>query len=184
MAKMKRGTVAVKKEEKGSGALEKKLVSGLKEEFVVTPDLKETDVEKLQMQAKIAELEDTIIELTGGEIEKHKPNKVIEEEKEIRWRKTGGGSFRLGPERNHKIIKQNQVFSAKPSEIPVGFRDTIKPVDKLLEEEGTPVKSATHYKIKKVEDNLYDVVNAASGKPMNQKPFDLEKANSLLEALS
>lgn len=47
-------------------------------------------------------------------------------DKKIRFRKLGGGSLRMPG----RIIKPNQVFSAYPDEIPPGFRDVVKPVDK------------------------------------------------------
>jgi hypothetical protein len=51
-----------------------------------------------------------------------------------KWRKTGRGSFRMA---NGKIIKPNQVFSAKESEIPEGFRNLVIRIDTGTEE--TPV---------------------------------------------
>jgi hypothetical protein len=44
----------------------------------------------------------------------------------IQWRKTGGGTFRMG---KGKIIKPGQTFNAPLSAIPKGFRDTVVPVD-------------------------------------------------------
>lgn len=180
MGKMKRGNkkTSEKSEKEESSPSKGRSVKGNKIEELV---------EGLKLEEKIDVKDIDTVYSKKPEEEVKKVEVQDEKPKEIRWRKTGGGSFRLGPGRNHKIIKQNQVFLARPDEIPLAFRDTIIPVDALEEKEGRPVKSATHYKIVKVEageENLYDVINSTSGKPMNQKPFDLEKANSLLEALS
>jgi len=46
----------------------------------------------------------------------------------LRWRKTGGGTFRMG---NGKIIKPNQVFRAAVEDIPKAFQHMIIPLDQL-----------------------------------------------------
>ena len=48
----------------------------------------------------------------------------------IRWKKIGGGSFRLG---RNRIIKPNEKFIARPSQIPKNFRDIIIPLDEIVE---------------------------------------------------
>lgn len=48
-----------------------------------------------------------------------------------KWKKTGRGSFRMA---NGKIIKPNQVFFAKESEIPASFRNLVIRMDTGVEE--------------------------------------------------
>ena len=65
------------------------------------------------------------------------------ESKAIKWRKIGGGSLRW----NGKIIKPNEIFRARPEEVPLSFRkylvaleDVPKPPDIV------PVKTFTAHR--------------------------------------
>lgn len=101
----------------------------------------------------------------------------------IRWRKTGGGSFRM---KNGKIIKPNQVFLAHPDDIPEAFRDVIVSVDGDLVEkpEEAPLKSATGFEVRKRSNSSwYDVVEPVSGKPINEKALRQAEAEALLAEL-
>ena len=51
----------------------------------------------------------------------------MKREKLIKWKKIGGGSFRLY---SGKIVKKNEVFSAPLHHIPLAFRDTLQPINK------------------------------------------------------
>ncbi len=98
---------------------------------------------------------------------------------QIRWIKTGGGSFRMA---NGRIIKPNQTFYAKPEDIPKGFRDLVKPLDDLPEE--APIKSITVFEMREHSDGgFFDVVNAKTGKKMNENPLDKETAEIMLRGL-
>ena len=58
--------------------------------------------------------------------------KVVQTETLPKWRKDGRGSFRMA---SGKIIKPNQIFSAKESEIPEGFRNLVIQIEPGTEEE-------------------------------------------------
>jgi len=103
----------------------------------------------------------------------------------IRWRKAAGsGTFRLPG----KIVKPGQVFTARRSEVPKAFRDSIKALDPMLEKEEKPVVSATDYRMDFWSEDgdvaLYNVVQAASGKAMNESPLPKADAEKLLKDLS
>ena len=51
----------------------------------------------------------------------------MKREKLIKWKKIGGGSFRLY---SGKIVRKNEVFSAPLHHIPLAFRDTLQPINK------------------------------------------------------
>ncbi len=108
------------------------------------------------------------------------------EPEQILW-VNNGGTFRMGEDRNHQIIKPNQKFEATLTQVPKAFRDVIKPVDaeRLAEIQKEPtVISETSFTIKEAEeDDMYNVITSA-GKKMNQHPMSKEKAEETLEALS
>jgi len=97
----------------------------------------------------------------------------------IRWKKVGGGSFRMG----NKIIKPGQVFSARLIDIPEGAKDVIMPVDKLPEgmKEDIKVIKAI-YSIKHRSGKWYDVVNS-NGKVLNEKAMTRADALELIKLL-
>lgn len=100
----------------------------------------------------------------------------------LRWRKTGGGSFRMA---GGKIIKPGQVFNARPDEIPKSFRDVCIPLDKLPPEgDDAPLEVAsTDYTYeKRGESNWYDVFGP-DGKKLNEKALTRVKALEFIEAL-
>lgn len=97
----------------------------------------------------------------------------------IKWKKIGRGSLRM----KNMIIKPGQIFSAKASEIPQAFRDTIIPLDKLPKGVKEDIKVvATEYSIKHRSGKWYDVVNA-NGKVLNEKAMTREKALELIKLL-
>jgi len=115
---------------------------------------------------------------------------------QIRWRKDGGGSFRLG----RRIIKPGEVFKATKEEIPAAFLNTVTPLDSLPEESvKAPVVSApktNEYtvvpalarkgKAKEGESeavSLFNVVDK-NGKKLNELPLDKETADKLVNDLS
>lgn len=103
------------------------------------------------------------------------------EETKQRFRKIGGGSFRLA---RGKIIKPNEVFSAYPSEIPEAFRDVIVPVDGEIRE-STPVEDVGEkYHLVHKGRGWYDIVNTASGKAINDHGLREAEAKEKLESLS
>lgn len=104
------------------------------------------------------------------------------EDREIWWRKTGGGTHRLKREgKPLKIIKSNQKFKARPSEIPESFRDIIIPLEDLPEEKPLPI-TPPGYTPKYKGSGWYDVVDG-DGKVMNEKSLRKDEMEKLIESL-
>lgn len=103
----------------------------------------------------------------------------------VRWVKRGGGSFRLA---SGKIIKPNQVFMARPEEIPAGFRDIVVPVNeaelKAVEEGGTLIGMMVKFELRKTPADTYNVVNIKTEKVMNGYPLEKAEAEKLLQELN
>lgn len=109
----------------------------------------------------------------------------------ILWKKEGGGTFRLP---NGKIIKPNQIFRARPDEIPLGFRDVVvaqEPVPpgpfqskKAAEQAITTPGINAEYSIKpnEADETLFDIVDV-KGKVINELGLEKEAAESLLKGL-
>jgi len=102
------------------------------------------------------------------------------QEPEIWFRKTGAGSFRT---KNGTIIKPNQKFKAKPSDIPSGFRDLIHPLDDITEDAALPELTKSRFEVISKGAGWFDVVNISSGKAMNEKGLRVQAAKDLLESL-
>lgn len=110
------------------------------------------------------------------------PEVIIELDPMLEWKKIGGGAYHMG----NRIIKPNQVFKARPSQIPLGFRDVVI----CLNED--KLKMATHfevtknteadYTIQKTEEG-FDVVNMY-GKKINSATLTEKEASQLKKALS
>lgn len=96
----------------------------------------------------------------------------------LRWRKVGGGTFRMG---NGRIIKQNQVFEAPAEDIPEGFRDVVVPVDGLPEEKPLEVQEAT-FSVEAGAPGWFNVVGQ-NGKIVNEKQLRAADAQKLIEEL-
>ncbi len=110
---------------------------------------------------------------------------------QVRWKKIGGGSFRMG----NKIIKPGQIFTATPNQIPKSFRDVVIALDKDVTWE-QPTKDVTPRKIEvktasyTIEPHgkslfLFDVVRHVTNadgteetKVMNEKSLKKEIAES------
>ena len=66
----------------------------------------------------------------------------------VRYKKVGGGSFHAKIGGKIGIIKPNEVFDARPEEIPEGFRDAVIPLDPALAVEvGKPVQKKAPSKL-------------------------------------
>jgi len=97
----------------------------------------------------------------------------------VKWRKTGGGSFRMV---NGRIIKQNQVFLARPEDIPMGFRDIVIPVDALTPEE--PLKAVFQsYEVRVDETAGWYNVFDGQGKKLNERRMRQAAAEELVGSL-
>jgi hypothetical protein len=112
-----------------------------------------------------------------------------------RWKKLGGGSFRIQKRNgNAKIIKPGEIFRAWPDEIPSGFRDLCKPLDgDVVWENGGKsgkkaqpipgVKSVYHLSPRDDDSSLFDILNP-EGKVLNEVPLEEEVAKQLIADLS
>ena len=103
-------------------------------------------------------------------------------EKVIRWKKVGGGSFRLG----NRIIKPNERFKATESEIPKSFRDLVIPIQALPSSPPVePIKGVEPVYTAKPRGSggWYDVVDA-KGKALNEKALKKEVAEKLVADLA
>jgi hypothetical protein len=129
-------------------------------------------------------------------MERTKSNTVQNaEEGKVRWKKAGGGSFRMG----NKIIKPGETFWAFPGEIPKAFRDVVIPLngDVVFKEEKKKEELTKNIEGKKPAfiakqregEQWWDVFNVqiVDGKEVekkfNEKGLTEEKANSMLEDL-
>jgi len=105
----------------------------------------------------------------------------------VRWKKTGGGSFRMADEKgNQRIIKPGQTFSAYPHEIPQAFRDVVIALSTLPENKPPPPITAVEpvYTLKsRGSGGWYDVVNP-NGKVLNEKALKKEDAEKLIADLT
>lgn len=98
----------------------------------------------------------------------------------VRWRKTGGGSFRMG---NGRIIKPNQVFWAAPEDIPKAFRDVVIPLTKVPPPDPVPEAVAPQYEIQSHSPGWYDIVDG-QGKVVNERALRRAEADDMLAALT
>lgn len=119
------------------------------------------------------------------------------ESKEIQWRKTGGGSLRYI---RGKIIKPNEIFTAKPEEISTAFRKHVVPLEDVpVAPPLVPVKSFTvrrkepskaeeivegYQAQKRSTGSWWDVINIVSGKAINEKGLREAAAKQLAEELN
>lgn len=102
-------------------------------------------------------------------------------EPQIEWINKGGKFLTA----DKRVIQRNQKFFAPVSQIPLAFRDVIKPVNPLPKEEEeylTPVTG--EYKIQRNDKNgLFDIVDP-QGKVVNEKSLTEEAAKDLLSKLN
>jgi hypothetical protein len=116
--------------------------------------------------------------------EENLPEEHLLDEKEepsIMYRKVGSGTFRT---KQGKIIKPNQKFMAKPSDIPEVFKDVIVPLDDLPDEQVHPETIGPKYEVVSKGAGWYDVINSVTGKVVNEKGLRQADAKKLIEDLS
>lgn len=96
------------------------------------------------------------------------------DDKKIKWKKIGGGSFRMG---NRRIIKPGQEFLACEHEIPLGFRDVIIPLETVPKKaEAVPVKvEKPEYTVKHRSGGFYNILDS-NGKVMNEEAIKGKEA--------
>lgn len=95
-----------------------------------------------------------------------------------KWRKIGGGVFRIG----NRTIHPGEVFFADPSEIPQSFRNIIQPVGPMPAEE-PPISVLPVFEIIHLGMGWYDIVNIETRKAMNEKKLRLSAAEMMLKSL-
>lgn len=116
---------------------------------------------------------------------------VIDLDAPIWFKKLGGGSLRLRISGKPQIIPPGQKFKARPSEIPVSFKDVVLPLEQIPTAETqkaviagkTPVFIKAKYEPKEgetFEQSMFNIVNS-TGKVLNQKPLTEADADSLLK---
>lgn len=116
-----------------------------------------------------------------------KKDQIPEEpkEKKIQWVKIGGGSHKLP---DGRVIKKDQRFFATEKDVPLAFRDVIKPLEPLPSENDEKIESITKFEIRPASidgrGGWFNVVNIASGKPMTSKAMRQDEALKLLQELS
>ncbi len=96
-----------------------------------------------------------------------------------RWRKIGGGNYRMA---NGRIIKTNQVFRAAESDLPKAFRHLLVPLDGLPKDTPLDVSSGK-YEVRAAGTGWYDVIDT-QGKVVNEKSLRQADAEKLIQDLS
>jgi hypothetical protein len=104
------------------------------------------------------------------------------------WKKTKGTFNLRRLDGTREVIPQGQVFQALPEEIPMAFRDTIKPVDPYeLEARANPPLQVADPGFRMVArgkvPGRFNVVDA-NGKVMNEQSLTADQAKTLLRELS
>lgn len=100
--------------------------------------------------------------------------------KKIKWRKMGGGSFRL---KSGKIIKPNQVFTAIVDDIPEAFRDVVVAMEDLPDEPPViidPIKD--QYRIESDSTGKFNIIDV-HGKVINENPLSPNEAQEMYNSL-
>lgn len=115
------------------------------------------------------------------------PNQAQPKRKPISWRKTAGTFLLRRRDGTEERIGKGQVFLALPEEVPVAFRDTVRPADPLeLEAWDSPPLDVTvpGYRVasRGKVPGRYDVVDG-QGKVVNERALTADEAAKLLEAL-
>lgn len=109
-----------------------------------------------------------------------KRTKNAEDTGKVWFRKLGRGSLRHGG----KIIKPNQRFLAYPGDIPPSFMDVVVPADggthKPLRSKIGPIE----YKLEPRGGGWFDIINAKTGKCMNEKALKRPDALKLIGELT
>lgn len=141
---------------------------------------------------KVEELElpgaEVVPEPSVSEELKEEPNIVLpeikgdaeDEEELMRFRKIGGGTFRMA---SGKIIKPNQVFTAKASEIPQGARKFVIALSGSFEEAETPKRADLKYSLRVRSPGWYDIVDG-EGKVINETALREAQAREMLKSLA
>ena len=139
-------------------------------------------VEELELPGAEVTPEPSVTE----ELKEEKPSIVLpkiedtEEEAQVRFRKIGGGTFRMA---SGRIIKPNQTFTAKPSEIPQGARRFVVPLTGSYAEVDNPKRVELKYSLRVRSPGWYDIVDG-EGKVINENALREAQAREMLKSLA
>ena len=105
----------------------------------------------------------------------------MERVKEVKvwWKNTGRGIFKM---RDGRKFLADATFEAYVHEIPVAFRDTIKPLQPLSAAKELLVVNQPKYAIQKRGGNWYDIVDS-KGKIVNTKALKRLEAEQMVKEL-
>ena len=111
-----------------------------------------------------------------------------EQPKPMSWRKTAGTFLLRHKDGTEETISPGQVFQALPEEIPLAFRDTIKPVNPdELEVRTNPSLEIVDPSYQIVSrgkiPGRFNVINGG-GKVVNEQALTAEEAADLLKVLT
>lgn len=104
-----------------------------------------------------------------------------QEDGKVQWRKIGGGTFRL--KSSKRIIKPQQLFWARPDEVPEAFRDVIIPVAGLPEEPPLEVTGGAYTLTPDAEAPGKYNIQDAQGKQLNEGPLAKDEADKIMKDL-
>jgi hypothetical protein len=100
-------------------------------------------------------------------------------EVKIRWKNTGGGNLYLKDKRK---ILPGETFLAYPREVPVGFRDTIKPMEDLNTNKEDIAAIKARYTLRKRGVAWFDIIDG-NGKIINTKAMKKADAEEMIKSL-
>ncbi len=109
-----------------------------------------------------------------------KVEKVAQGEKKVRWTNNGGVFYM----KDGRVIQREETFMARPSEVPKAFRDIIKPMEPIVEQEPfvEAVDSAFTLRARPGGSGLFDIV-AGGGKVINERPLTEDDAKEIMAKL-
>ena len=98
----------------------------------------------------------------------------------IKWVNRGGAFYM----KDGKRVSRGETFLAAPEDVPLAFRDVIKPVDPAAMVTEQPLQAvATSFRLKqRGKTAFYDVVDD-SGKRINEKDLTEQEAKQILDKL-
>ncbi len=110
-----------------------------------------------------------------------------EQSKSVSWKKTSGTFILRRKNGVQETISAGQVFQALPEEVPMAFRDTIKPVDtmELEAKANSPLDVADPGYHVEPRGKLPGRFNVADGhgKVVNEQPLTAAEAQDLIDSL-
>jgi len=104
--------------------------------------------------------------------------KVTNQPNQVKWVNHGGPFYH----KDGRVIKRNETFLSTVEDIPVAFRDTIKPMDSIAAATVVIEHAPLMMQLKQREEDsdFYDIVDGA-GKRLNEKDLTQEEAQDLLD---